>query len=328
MIFTLLLKFTNEYSPYNIPEIKLKAYSLAGKYCCKHKEYHKAYIYFNDAVENAIAANDYDQLIICKIDVYDCLTMMGNCKEGIKYITQILNCERNLSYEHKYYIYHRLGHGYLRLEDFKSALEAFENASKYVDTTNMHYVADLYEQRAFCYRFMLRLPETIDTLKEGIKYLNTDLYEQLKFRQDLFENKLYFTKLCLINNLICAYRYLGDKESMNPYIDDLLSIMNPTTDKLGPFVITIYCELFDHYMYLENYSSADDCITRALHVGIEQQNFYYQNEVLKKMFLLYKQSDDKEKIKSLFPYINNILVNSPEKINTGSIAAIAIENQV
>jgi hypothetical protein len=95
--------------------------------------------------------------------------------------------------------------------------------------------------------------------------------------------------------------------------------MNPTDDKRGSFIIVVYCELFEHYMYLGEYILADESITKALHLSIEQENFYYQNDVLKKMFLLYEQKGDEEKINSLFPYIKSILTNHTEKINNGNI---------
>jgi tetratricopeptide (TPR) repeat protein len=228
--------------------------------------------------------------------------------------------EENLTQEHKYTIYHRLGHGYLRLKNYEKALLAFEKAAEYVDTTNMFCVAELYEQRAYCYRFMLKLTETIDTLKAGIEYLNTDLYEEFKFRQDLFENKLYFTKLALIKNIICAYRYIEDEEHMKLFIKELLLQMNPVDDKRGAFIMDIYIDLFDDYIYLSDFEAAESCITKAYNLSVEQENFYYQNEALKKKFLLYKLKDDKEKMDSLFPCIEIILTKYPEKINNNNVA--------
>jgi tetratricopeptide (TPR) repeat protein len=314
------IKFTTEYSQYNIPEIKLKVFVLAGKYAYKHKEYLKCYNYYNSAVDNAIAANDFDELIKCKIQVYVCLVLMGDCNEGLKYIRQLLKNEKKLTNDHKYSIYHKIGYAYLALKDYETALNEFEKAGLYVDNTNIFYVADLYHQRAYCYRFMLKIPEAIDTLKKGIEYLNTELYEQLKFRQDLFENKLYFTKLSLVNNLVCAYRYIGDKESMKLHIERLLLMMNPNSDKLGWFMIDIYSELFEHYMYLEDYALAGGCIAKAFHLSIEQENVYYENEILKNIFRLYEQKGDKEKVNNLLPYIKSMLAKYPDKINEGNIA--------
>jgi transcriptional regulator with XRE-family HTH domain len=315
----LLYKFINEYSQYNIPEIKLKVFILAARYSYQHKEFHKSYIYYNRAVDNAIACNNYDKLIYCRIQFYTCLALMGDCKEGITYIKQILKEEKDLTQEHKYFIHHRIGHAYLMMKDYSSALLSFEKASKYVDTTNIFYVGDLYVNKAFCYRSMLKLPEAIETLKAGLEYLNTDLYEKLKFRFDLFGNNLYYTKLSLANNIVCAYRYLNDKESMNHYLKEQLIVMESINDKMGFLIIDLYCDLFDNYMYLGDFDAADIYITKAFTLSINQENSYYQNFVLKKMVLVYEQMGDREKTDKLFPSIKSTLIKYPDKINSNSI---------
>lgn len=305
----LLEKFNNGFSRYDIPEIKFKIFKTAADYFKKQKEYYKCYLYYSRCVDNAIAYNNNDDHIVSKIAVYYTLILLGNSNEAIELLNEMLD-NKDLTHSHKYQIHHRIGYAYLRNKHFDAALNEFEKAELYVDKNELSDITDLYLQRALCYRY---LDQPLIAIKLLINGLN------------ILKQGLPLTRLSFIKNIISAYKYINDKENMKAYMTKFVSLINSIDEKDDSFIIAIYLDLFDDFIFLDDYTSSSFCIQRAFYISRHQNNYYYQNEALKKMFLLSHKMEDEENINNLVNHVKSLLTEYPSKLDNKNVVFLLIE---
>ena len=301
--------FNNEFINHDIPDMKIKVFKMAAIFYTRHKEYHNSYLYYSRCVDNAMAANNYDEIIKGKINVYQILILLDREDEAIRLYKSLIE-DNNLNSLHKYHIYNNMGHAYLKKKDYDNALQEFITANKYVDISNIYNVSNMYLQRAYCMRFLNYPLEAIKINEEGLAYIG---------------DNLPIRRLTFVKNIISCYRYLDNKESMRNYMQKFVSYANDASieEKNDAFVIEIYTDLYDDFMYLQDKDGALFYISRAFYLSNQQQNFHYQNATLKKMLEYYRIIDadnpESPNVMRLVGYITELLTKYPDKINNKNV---------
>ena len=269
---------------WNLSDKKIIIYELWADMYYKARDFENEHMYLTKAWEYSFMypKRKGNYRIISNL-ISNCINS-GKYEEAIRLGNLGLLSQKNLTDNDKKVFHYNNALAYSYLNKFDDGLRELAIAKKYNLNANDKLERKILVSEGFCYVKKGEYGKALNDYNLALRMLNT--------------NKNY-DELCLIyTNMMEVFVKSKDSKKISEYLNLVINLLHDLEDN-SSYIIKIYLEIANAYLFLKKYNSSEEYLLKALKVTRINDEKDLHSKILLKLFNLYIEKNEIKKIDDL-----------------------------
>ena len=269
---------------WNLSDKKIIIYELWADMYYKARDFENEHMYLTKAWEYSFMypKRKGNYRIISNL-ISNCINS-GKYEEAIRLGNLGLLSQKNLTDNDKKVFHYNNALAYSYLNKFDDGLRELAIAKKYNLNANDKLERKILVSEGFCYVKKGEYGKALNAYNLALRMLNT--------------NKNY-DELCLIyTNMMEVFVKSKDSKKISEYLNLVINLLHDLEDN-SSYIIKIYLEIANAYLFLKKYNSSEEYLLKALKVTRINDEKDLHSKILLKLFNLYIEKNEIKKIDDL-----------------------------